>query len=159
MSTPSHIVGTLKSMPHKLAQHWLALSVLGVLLLTYTLLGFFWVPTLAREAATNYVSTTLHRQLTIGDIKFNPFTLTARASNIKLTEADGALIASINELLVNAELSSLLHRAYTFKQVRITAPIINTVVNADGSINLAALKPAETQPATTDNSLPAVRIA
>jgi hypothetical protein len=159
MSTPSPIVSTLKSMPHKLAQQWIVLSVVGVVLLTYALVGFFWVPKFAREAATNYVSTTLHRQLTIGDLKFNPFTFTARASNIKLAEADGSLIASINELLVNAELSSLLHRAYTFKQVRITAPIINTVVNADGTINLAALKPTETQPATADNSLPAVRIA
>lgn len=150
----------LKTAPALIARHRISLSIVAALLVIYSLLGFFWLPKFARDSAINYVSANLHRQLTIGEIKFNPFTFTARIRNARLSESDGALIASINELLVNAELSSVWHRAYTFKQVRIMAPVVNTVVNADGSINLSALKPADASPPGKDDSgLPAVRIA
>jgi len=50
------------------------------------------------------------------------------------------------------------HRAYTFKQVRMTAPVINTLIDGDGSLNLAALKPADSSSAAGNTALPAVRI-
>lgn len=159
MSFVSTFQQVITAAPAWSKRHRVALGIVTGLLLVYALLGFFWLPNFARNAAIRYVDTHLHRRLSIGELTFNPFTLTARVRKVRLSEADGALLGSIDELLVNAELSSVFYRAYTFKQVRVVVPVINAIINADGSVNLAKLKPASTAASnTSDSALPAVRI-
>jgi len=51
-----------------------------MLIAIYALCGFLWVPKLIRNAAIGYVSNSLHRQLSLGQVRFNPFTLTAQVT-------------------------------------------------------------------------------
>ena len=85
-----------------LRAHRLALGVVLALLLLYTLAGFLLVPRLARNAAIDYVQRDLHRHLTIGEVRFNPFTFTVQIRQLALTEADGAPIAKFALLRIEA---------------------------------------------------------
>jgi len=137
----------------------------AAVLVIYALVGFFWVPRLARHAIEDYVHTQMQRKISIGELTFNPFTFTARIRKFSLTEADDTPIASFDELLVNAELMSLVRVGAVFKEIRIDNPHTLIRVNADGSLNLAKLAPPpklepapEPAPAAEGKDLPTVRI-
>jgi uncharacterized protein involved in outer membrane biogenesis len=146
-----------------LRSHLRALAIVAGLLLLYTLAGFLLVPRIARNQAISYVQHQLGRQLAIGSLTFNPFSLVVEIRDLAMTEADGAPIASFALLRIKfSATSSLLHRAWTFAEVRLEQPVINTLVNRDGSLNLAKLappaapKPVAPEPAS--RQVPALRI-
>jgi uncharacterized protein involved in outer membrane biogenesis len=146
-----------------LRSHLRALAIVAGLVLLYTLAGFLLVPRIARNQAISYVQHQLGRQLAIGSLTFNPFSLVVEIRDLAMTEADGAPIASFALLRIKfSATSSLLHRAWTFAEVRLEQPVINTLVNRDGSLNLAKIaspaapKPAAPEPASSQ--VPALRI-
>ncbi len=146
-----------------LRSHLRALAIVAGLVLLYTLAGFLLVPRIASNQAISYVQHQLGRQLAIGSLTFNPFSLVVEIRDLAMTEADGAPIASFTLLRIKfSATSSLLHRAWTFAEVRLEQPVINTLVNPDGSLNLAKLappaapKPAAPEPASSQ--VPALRI-
>ena len=141
--------------------HVRLLGTVAALLILYALAGFLLVPRLARSGIDGYVRDTLHRQVSIAALRFNPFTLTAELRGVALSEADGAPIAGFERLVINAELSSIFHWAWTFKEIRIDNPSVSAVINADGSLNLDRLKPptpAGRPPPAPSVSIPAIRI-
>ena len=138
---------------------WLA-AALALLLACYSATGFLLVPYLARSAIQNYVQHDLRRHVTIAKLSFNPFTVTMEMTGFALTEADGAPIASFGLLRVNAQISSIVNRAWTFKEVRFDRADLQVLVNADGTLNLAKLlppAPASQSPAPP-SAIPAIRI-
>ena len=146
-----------------LRSHLRALAIVAAVLLLYTLVGFLLVPRIAKNQAIAYVQHDLGRQLAIGSLTFNPFSLAVEIRDLALSEADGAPIASFALLRIKfSATSSLLHRAWTFAEVRLEQPVIHTLVNPDGSLNLAKLAPpAAPKPAAPEanpGSVPALRI-
>jgi uncharacterized protein involved in outer membrane biogenesis len=146
-----------------LRSHRRALAIVAGLLLLYTLAGFLLLPRIARNQAIAYVQHDLGRKLSIGSLTFNPFSLAIEIRDLALTEADGSPIASLALLRVKfSAISSLLHRAWSFAEVRLEQPVIMVLVNRDGSLNLAKLappatsKPAAPEPEAT--SVPAIRL-
>src|SRR5258707_14983211 len=113
------------------------LACVGLLLASYAAAGFFLVPYLARSAIENYVQHDLGRHVAVAKLTFNPFTLTAEITGFVLTEADGAPIASFGLLRVNAQVSSIVNRAWTFKEIRLDHADLRLLDNADGTLNLA----------------------
>jgi len=134
-------------------------AISGALIIIYGIVGFWAVPYFARNAIVAYVEKDLHRHVSIGTLKFNPFTLTARVNAFALAEADHSPLASFSALTVNAELSSLIHGAYTFKELRLDQPNLHLIVNADGSLNLAQLQPPSARdPVAQKSQVPHIRI-
>ena len=152
--TPASLAATSLSL---IKRHGLLLSVSGVLLLAYTLLGTFLVPHLVDRYAADYVRDQLHRQLKLGKVQFNPFTLTLRIQGAEFAEQDGAPIARFEQLLVNAELSSLLTGSYSFKRIQLDAPNLYVLIDAQGKLNLDFSDPNAPAP-DSRQPLPAVRI-
>lgn len=141
-----------------LKRHWIKLTVIVVLIAIYAIAGFVWVPKIIRTQATGYVETQLHRRLALGEVSFNPFTLTTDIHDIKLNEANGSPIAQIKELLVNAEVGALWQRAFVFKQVRIDSPAVDVVIDDKGNLNLAAIHPDHVEQSNASSSPPRVHI-
>ena len=133
--------------------------VLGGLILIYALVGFFLVPHLLNKYATGYVRDEMHRQLHLGDVRFNPFTLTLQLAQVEFLEANGGPIAAVENVLVDAELASLFTGIYTFKSIHLVGPTVQVVVDAQGHVNLAFndLK-KDHQAERADDSLPKLRI-
>src|SRR5262245_4309213 len=115
---------------------------LALLIGVYAAGGFWLVPFIARSAIEKYVVRDLGRRLAIKEITFNPFTLTAEITGFALAEADNTPIASFDLLRVNAQLSSIVYRAWTFAEVRLERPNLNTLIAEDGTLNLSKLQPA-----------------
>src|SRR5690348_16041459 len=149
MSRPSTM---LRALLATLALHRLALGIAAALLIVYALVGFLWVPHLLRVNAQKYVSEQLGRGLALGDVSFNPFTFRLSIGNVVLSEKSGDAIASLQRLVVNAELASIWQRAVVLKEVELNAPAVNLVIQRDGSINLSHLIPpkSESAPATNE---------
>src|SRR5882672_8757730 len=152
---------SLENAGRAVLRRWRLLTVLGLVLASYTLAGFFLVPRLARSAIEQYVQHDLARHVAIRELTFNPYTLVAEVRGFALSEADGAPIASFDLFRVGMSLRSVTNRAWTFSEVRLDRPQLNVLVNTDGSLNLAKLQPAAAAPAPakqTSAGMPAVRI-
>jgi uncharacterized protein involved in outer membrane biogenesis len=117
-------------------------AVFSLLLLAYALAGFFVAPRIARSQLEAFVGETLQRKISIGEIRFNPFTLAADIADLRLTEADGTPLASFRHLHVNAELAaSIWQGGVVLKEIALVAPNIEVIVAPDGGLNLARLAP------------------
>ena len=146
-----------------LRRHRLALAIIAVLLLAYALAGFVLVPHYARAYLKQFVERDLGRQLELGELRFNPFTLTVEVRSLMLREADGRGIVGFDYLRVRAGLlASLIHRAWTLSEIRLEHPDIQVRIAADGAVNLAQLAPPASgpppPPSPPNQPLPAVRI-
>jgi len=120
---------------------WILLGVSALVLAGYAAAGFFVVPRVARSQIESFVAETLHRRISIGDIRFNPFTLEANIAELKLTEADGAPLLAFGHLRVNAEIASLWRRGVVLKELELVAPEVDVIIAPDGGVNLARLAP------------------
>lgn len=141
-------------------RHRWAWGVGIVLLAVYAVAAAIWVPRVLRTLATDYVGTTLHRQLTLGEVRFNPLTLTLSVDQVALAEADGAPIFSARDVRANLELwSSLLHGAAVVKEIALQSPQVHAMVLRNGQLNLAQLVPASApDDDAAPKALPPVRI-
>jgi hypothetical protein len=133
---------------------WLFASAV-LLAAAYTAGGFLLVPYAARGLLDRYVTDTLHRRVSVGEIRFNPFTLAAEIHDFTLSEADGTPIVRFAALTVDASAASITNRAWTFNEIRLDRPDIRVDIGPDGVINLFRLIPPDDEPS---NGPPALRI-
>ncbi len=124
------------------------------LLLAYTGIGFLAVPAIVKSQAAKQASEKLHRQLSIEDVSFNPFTLAASVQGLRMMEPDGgAVFASFDRLGVDLSWQSVTRLAPVVQEVRLTKPYVHLVRNADNRYNiddilqLIASQPPSPEPA------------
>nr|MBP7610680.1 DUF748 domain-containing protein [Steroidobacteraceae bacterium] len=133
-----------------------AAAVVLVLTGVYALLGFYAAPRIVRSQAIEFVRENYGRELTLGEVRINPFKLQAEIKDLSLPDTDGKPMLAFRRFFVDFELSSLWQRAYVFKDVQLDAPLARAVIRPDGSVNLAELAlPDEEE---TDEPLPALWI-
>jgi hypothetical protein len=115
-------------------------SALGL----YAAAGFWAVPRLARGQATEYVRTELGKSLSLGEIRFNPFTFRAEIADMAIREPGkpaGQPLVGWRRLTADFQVSSLWEGAYTFREISLEAPYAQAIIRPDGSLNLADLMP------------------
>jgi hypothetical protein len=120
-------------------RHVIALGVAVVLLGLYAAAGFLAVPHFARQAAVDFVRTHYGRTLTIGDIRFNPFTLNLEVRHLALPDADGQNLIGFERLHVGLQLASLWRLGPSFSEILLVQPQVRVVRRSDGALNLADL--------------------
>lgn len=133
---------------------YLVPGTLAGLLLAYTGIGFLAVPAIVKSQAAKQASEKLHRQLTIEDVSFNPFTLAASVQGLKMLEPDGATVfASFDRLGVDLSWQSVSRLAPVVQEVRLTKPYVHLARHADNHYNiddilqLIASQPPSPEPA------------
>ena len=134
---------------------------MAALLGLYALAGFVLVPRFLRAELMKEIPATLGVTPAVGEIHFNPFTFRLEVRDFSLSVPGGDALLGFQRLLVDFELSSIWHRAYTFASIDIAAPTINAIVAHDGALNLLQLKPkvpAPPKPEEKNQPLPAIRI-
>ena len=134
---------------------WIAvlLAMVGV----YALLGFQLAPRIVRSQAISFVKNEYGRDLSIGQVRVDPFRLQLEVHELALPDADGRPMLGFHRLFVDFEASSLWHRAYVFKDLDVEAPVLHAVVRSDGSFNLGDLAPKEPgEPQPQSSGLPSV---
>jgi hypothetical protein len=126
-------------------------------LTAYTVAGFWLVPVVIKNQVPKFGQTELARQATVSEVTFNPFTLRLEAQDLRLVETDDAPLFAIDKLAVELQWRSLGRRAWSFAEIRITAPSASLAIAPDGKFNLAELLATlerRLREGPTDTSLP-----
>ncbi|MGN6717720.1 MAG: DUF748 domain-containing protein, partial [Candidatus Binatia bacterium] len=114
---------------------WIAAIFVGI----GVLLGLI-APPLLRGKIASELTTRLHRQVSIEQIRFNPYTLTATIRGFLIKERQSETPAfSFEELLVNLEMRSLFRLAPVIKELRLIKPYFHVVRNEDHTYNFSDL--------------------
>src|SRR5919109_641576 len=93
-------------------------------------------PPLLRGKLASLLTDKLHRQVSIEQIRINPYALTATIRGFMVKEPQGPATAiSFDELHLNLELWSLFRLAAVVKELRLVRPYINLVRNEDRTYN------------------------
>jgi hypothetical protein len=150
--------------PQFIKTKWFRISaVVALLVAVYALAGFLWVPHLLRSALLEDIPKSLPGiKPAVGEVRFNPFLLQLEVKDVSLADSAGEKLLGFGRFFVDFQVSSLWHRAYTFKNIELGRPFVNAVTAKDGTLNLAKLAP-KSAPAPTpepkkDESVPAVRL-
>lgn len=117
----------------------IVLAAAALLLSAYAAGGFLALPHFARQGAGEFVRTHYGRTLTIGDIRFNPFTLNLDVTGVALPDADGQTMLSFDRLHVGLQLASLWRLGPSFGEILLERPYLRAVIRPDGALNLADL--------------------
>lgn len=117
----------------------IALAAAALLLAAYAAAGFLAVPHFARQGVSDFVRTHYGRTLTVGDIRFNPFTLNLEVARVALPDADGQTMISFDRLHVGLQLASLWRLGPSFSEILLQRPYVRAVIRPDGELNLADL--------------------
>lgn len=110
-----------------------AASAVGV----YAVAGFWLLPSVIKSQLPKIAETELERKASIGQLRFNPFTLRLEAQDVRLTEANDAPLFAVGALAVEMQWRSLFRRAWSFAEIRITEPALELAIAKDGKFNIA----------------------
>jgi hypothetical protein len=111
-----------------------------IFFVVFTLVGFFILPPVLKSILTKELSKNLHREVTINQIKVNPYTLCITARGLTLKDrAKAETFISCDEIFLNLQSLSALKMALIFKEVRFTKPYLRITRNQDLSYNFSDL--------------------
>lgn len=109
--------------------------------------SYFLVPPILKSILMKKLSESLHREVTVERIHFNPFTLALTVQGFGIRERGGTdSFVSFQELFVNLQILSVARQALVLDEVRLVKPSVRIQRNADGSYNFSDLlvkKPEE----------------
>jgi uncharacterized protein involved in outer membrane biogenesis len=113
------------------------------------ILGALVAPPVIRSVLESRLSEQFHRQVSIRQIRINPYAMTATVRGFLMKERQSSATAvSFDELHVNLQLQSLFRLAPVVKELRLVKPYVNLVRNEDRTYNYQDLmQPAAPGPA------------
>lgn len=106
---------------------------------TYAALGFFLAPWLVQKNLVGSIRDGYDAELRVEKVEVNPFVLSLRLNNFELDDPDGNPVARVERIFINFQLSSLFRWAWTFDELRITAPELFVARDGSGNLNLSYL--------------------
>lgn len=126
-----------------------SLFVTTVCVALYAAIGFLLLPRIASYVLAEKLSPALSRKVSVGEIRINPFAMTADISDFAISEKDGSgEFVAFDALHANLELSSIPRLALVVREARLDGPRIHIRLDQDGQTNFADLTdaPESTQP-------------
>ena len=106
----------------------------------FTLLGFFVLPPILKSILTKQLSQNLHREVTINQIKVNPYTLSVTVRGLLVKDrGNSETFVSCDEIYLNFQSFSVLRLALILSEIRLKQPFIRIIRNQDMSYNFSDL--------------------
>ena len=110
-------------------------KIIAAVAAAWLLFAWFVVGPLLKWAAPRVIADNGGRVLTLDRAHFNPFRLSLEIEGARLTEADGTPLLAFQRFLADFQLSSLLRRAWTFREIVLDSPSTLVALRDDGSLN------------------------
>jgi outer membrane protein OmpA-like peptidoglycan-associated protein len=121
-----------------ISPRWKKITVWAALVLVfYTVLGFFLLPPIVRVIAVKQLSKHLGRPVTIQKVRLNPYMLSATLRGLLIKDKDGAPLLSWDKVYVNFQLTSLFTHSWVFKEVSLSQPYLRAQINKDYTFNFS----------------------
>jgi hypothetical protein len=118
-------------------------------------IGLLLLPYIARYVVVEKVSPALNRQISVGEIRFNPFALTADISGLSIAERDGAgEFVAFDALHADLELSSIPRLSLVVRNVSLEGPRIHIRLDEHGQTNFSDLTGGPKEPSPQDPGEP-----
>ena len=121
-----------------------------IFFVVFTLFGFFGLPPIVKSILTQKLSETLHREVTIEQIKINPYALSLTLRGFIVKDKGGSeKFVSFDELYVNLQSISIPRLALVLREIRLKQPYFNikrideTAYNFSDLMEKKEPKPAE----------------
>ena len=109
-------------------------------LASYTICGFFVLPPVIKFISIKKLSENLKRQVTIHDIKINPFKLSITIKGFAVRETDGSgVFASFNRLYLNIQGVSAFKLGVIVKELQIERPYVRLIRKDNEQYNFSDL--------------------
>ena len=125
-----------------------------IFFVVFTLAGFFALPPVLKSVLTKELSETLVREVTINQIKTNPYTLSMTIRGLLVKDRSSAeTFLSCDEIFLNLQSLSALKMAPILKEIRITRPYVRITRNQDLSYNFSDLLEKK-EPASPEKAKP-----
>jgi len=137
-----NVLSTYKSLPRG---GKIGVAAAAVILL-YALFGFLILPMIVKSVLLSNIKENLKRNAELAQLRVNPFALSLTARGFEMYDLGGEPFVGFDELYVNFQLSSIFRRAYTFDEIRLTAPDASIKILADGNLNFSDLMASEDKP-------------
>ncbi|HEX4343607.1 MAG TPA: DUF748 domain-containing protein, partial [Verrucomicrobiae bacterium] len=109
------------------------------LFLFYTIMGFLILPPIVRSIAVKQLTKQFDREVTIQEVKLNPFAFSVTIRGLLIKDKDGQPFISWDEVYVNFQMSSFLGKTWVFKEISTTKPYIRAQMNPDFTLNFSDL--------------------
>ena len=124
-----------------------SLLVTTVCVALYAAFGFLLLPRIASYVLVEKVSPALSRQISVGEIRINPFAMTADVVDFAISEKDGSgEFVAFDALHANLELSSIPRLALVVREARLDGPRIHIRLEQDGQTNFSDLTAGSAEP-------------
>jgi hypothetical protein len=126
---------------------------LVIFLVLFGLLGFLAAPSLIRSQIASRASAALGRQVTVGDVHLNPFSLRLRLERLHIAEADGkTAFVDVGQITADASWASVFRLAPILDEVRIDSPRVHIQRSAPQRFNFTdIIERFAAQPAAPDS--------
>ena len=110
------------------------------LVLLFTLTGFFILPPLLKSVAQDKLSAALHRPVSVGKVRINPYQLTLQVDDLEVGEREGqSAFAGFGSLFVRFDASSLVELAVIVREIRLEKPKFKVVRLDENRYNFSDL--------------------
>ena len=110
---------------------WIVLA-----LVAYTAVGFWLVPFVAKKQLPAIIDADYGLTATVGEIKFNPWSLTLEVTDFQLNDPDEMPLMDFERLFINLQTSSIINWAVTLKELSLTKPEIHVLRYSFDDTNL-----------------------
>jgi hypothetical protein len=114
----------------------LALWISGILIF-YAVFGFLIFPPIVRVVAVKQISKQLGREVSIEEVKINPFAFSTSVRGFLVKDKDGQPFVSWDEVYVNLQFSSVFSHGWVVKDISISRPFARVQVNKDSTFNFS----------------------
>ncbi|MGH7826423.1 MAG: DUF748 domain-containing protein [Candidatus Binatia bacterium] len=113
---------------------------LGAIIIAIGILGALAAPPLLRYLLANQLTKALHREVSIQQIRINPYALSATIRGFLMKERQSdATALSFEELHVNLESLSFFQRGIVLKELQLRKPYVNLIRNENRTYNFQDL--------------------
>lgn len=124
---------------------------------SYTIAGFFILPSVIKDIAIEQIEQNLGWQGSIGSVELNPFALTLTISEFAIHNNEGDTVVSFDRYHNDIEVRSIIEGAVTFANFELIAPYIKLIVDENGKTNFQkAIERAQAnkavEPSNNDNT-------
>ncbi len=135
---------------------WVAIAA-GLVAL-YAVVGLFVVPPIAKSQIVKLARSKLHREATIGRVRFNPFTLSATIESFALKDRDGSSLLEVDRFAANLQVTGFFRRAWRFGEISVDGPSIHARILSDGRPSISDLFESRTPPTPKNDESPLPRL-
>ncbi len=125
---------------------------LGIVFISYVLIGFLGLPYIIKSQAPKYVKENLNIDLSIQKVDFNPFLFKMNIYALELKDKNSVLVSFENLFLDFDLLRTISNKYLHFKTLSVSKPFINIQIDKNKNINLLALIPPSTQQNNTQTT-------